>query len=290
MLLAGLSAVLTFPPISGLWRFGRKTPNILPRRLPMLSLSATSVANGVAASSGVAGVPQASNIKSYVLRTGRITDSQKKSYDTLSGRFIIPFAKVPVNFTQVFGNDNSVIAEIGFGMGAATAVIAGENPQKNYIGIEVHRPGIGKLLWEIERLSLSNIRIIEHDAVEVFLKMIPPLSLEGIHLFFPDPWPKKRHHKRRLVKRPFTCALASCLKPGGYLYMVTDWEDYAVQALAELAATDGLVNSFDGFALPRDWRPRTKFEKKGLEKNHEVREIFFQKMPLYAGKGKARRL
>ena len=182
-----------------------------------------------------------------------------------------------MNFTRIFGNNNPVTVEIGFGMGLATAIIAEENPAKNYVGIEVHRPGIGRLLWEIEQRSLANIRIIEQDAALVFEKMIPPRSLEGIHLFFPDPWPKKRHHKRRLVKRPFTAALAAGLKPGGYLYMVTDWEDYAAWALAELGATDELVNSCDGFAQPRDWRPRTAFEKKGLAKNHQVRELFFYK-------------
>jgi len=214
-------------------------------------------------------------IKSYVLRSGRGTNAQRRSYDSLSERFIIPFENDTMNFARIFGNDNPVTVEIGFGMGLATALIAEENPAKNYVGIEVHRPGIGRLLWEIEQRSLANIRIIEQDAALVFEKMIPPRSLEGIHLFFPDPWPKKRHHKRRLVKRPFTATLAAGLKPGGYLYMVTDWEDYAAWALAELGATDGLVNSCDGFAPPRDWRPRTAFEKKGLAKNHQVRELFF---------------
>jgi tRNA (guanine-N7-)-methyltransferase len=219
----------------------------------------------------------AGNIKSYVLRAGRVTDAQRRSYDTLSGRYTVPFSENLLGYDRIFGNSNPVIAEIGFGMGEVTAVIAGETPQKNYIGIEVYKPGVGKLLWEIEQRSLSNIRIIEHDAVDVFLKMIPPRSLEGICLFFPDPWPKKRHHKRRLVKRPFTGTLAAALGPGGYLHMVTDWEDYAVWALAELGGTEGLVNSFDGFALPQN-RPLTKFERKGLEKNHEVREIFFKKI------------
>ena len=229
--------------------------------------------------------PYVNVIKSYVLRSGRVTDAQRRSYDSLSERYIVPFAENRINYVQIFGNDNPVITEIGFGMGEATAVIAAENPEKNYIGIEVHRPGVGKLLWEIEHRSLSNIRIVEHDAVEVFLKMIPQDSLEGIHLFFPDPWPKKRHHKRRLVQRPFTGILASRLRPGGYLYMVTDWEDYAVWALEELGGTEGLVNFYGetnsgaayGFALPQSWRPRTKFEKKGIDKKHEVRELYFRK-------------
>ena len=216
-------------------------------------------------------------IKSYVLRSGRGTNAQRRSYDSLAGQFIIPFENTIMNYARIFGNDNPVTVEIGFGMGLATALIAGDNPGKNYVGIEVHKPGIGRLLWEIEQRSLANIRIIEQDAALVFQRMIPPCSLEGIHLFFPDPWPKKRHHKRRLVKRPFTAALTAGLKPGGYLYMVTDWEDYAAWALAELGATDGLVNSCDGFAPPRDWRPRTAFEKKGLAKNHQVRELLFYK-------------
>ena len=219
-----------------------------------------------------------SGIKSFVLRAGRVTDAQRKSYDSLSGNFIIPFSENNICYQKLFSNGNPVIAEIGFGMGAATAVIAGENPDKNYIGIEVHKPGIGKLLWEIDRRELSNIRIIEHDAVDVFAKMLPPGSLDGIHVFFPDPWPKKRHHKRRLIKRPFTDTLASSLKPGGYFYMVTDWEDYADWALAELNLTEGLTNSFPGFASPQSWRPITKFERKGIEKNHVVKELFFFKI------------
>jgi tRNA (guanine-N7-)-methyltransferase len=217
-------------------------------------------------------------IKSYVLRAGRWTSAQKRSYDSLSGQFIVPFENRIMDFATIFDNNNPVVAEIGFGMGLATAIIAAENPRKNYIGIEVHRPGIGRLLWEMEQRALSNIRIIEHDAVEVFLNMIPPQSLEGIHLFFPDPWPKKRHHKRRLVQRPFTGILTNSLKPQGYMYMVTDWEDYAHWALAELTATEGLVNSDNGFSAPQNWRPRTRFEQKGLEKNHQVRELFLRKV------------
>lgn len=214
-------------------------------------------------------------IKSYVLRAGRMTDAQKTAYETFSPKYIIPFAPEPQSPNVFFGNDNPVTLEIGFGMGIATAVIAHDNPEKNYLGIEVHRPGIGRLLWEIENRSLANIRIIEHDAVEAVEKMLPPASLDAIHIFFPDPWPKKRHHKRRLVKRPFTETLTGLLKPGGYLYMVTDWENYAEWALEELRATPGLKNSCEGFAPPAEWRPRTKFEQKGLDKNHNVRELFF---------------
>ncbi|MDR2069040.1 MAG: tRNA (guanosine(46)-N7)-methyltransferase TrmB [Spirochaetaceae bacterium] len=221
-------------------------------------------------------VPEEWGIKSYVLRGGRMSNAQRRAYEGLSSRYTIPFTGKVLDFRALFANGNPVTVEIGFGMGFATAVIAQENPGKNYLGIEVFRPGIGRLLWEIEKRGLPNIRIIEHDAVEVLTGMIPSASLEGIHIFFPDPWPKKRHHKRRLVKRPFTDLLARRLGPSGYIYMVTDWAEYGEWALGELSATPGLVNAHGGFAPPQDWRPRTKFEAKGLQKKHEVRELLFK--------------
>jgi tRNA (guanine-N7-)-methyltransferase len=213
--------------------------------------------------------------KSYVIRKGHFTDAQKKAYDSLYEKFIIPFMDNKLDFQNIFGNSAGVTLEIGFGSGVATAEIAQANPDKNYLGIEVHRPGIGKLLWEIEKRSLYNIRIIEYDAAAVTEKMLPENSLDAVHIFFPDPWPKKRHHKRRLIQNPFTLALARRLKPGGYLYMVTDWEDYAVFALEALAACPSLKNAYEDFAPPRDWRPKTKFEQKGLAKDHKIRELFF---------------
>jgi len=216
-------------------------------------------------------------LKSYVIRKGRFTDAQKKAYEELAEKYIIPFREQELDFNKIYTNVQNITLEIGFGMGIATAEIAQANPDKNYLGIEVHPPGIGRLLWEIEKRALSNIRIIEYDASVVAQKMIPASSLEAIHLFFPDPWPKKRHRKRRLVQRPFTEILAKCLKSGGYLYMVTDWEDYALHALEELSATAGLRNAYDGFAAPQSWRPETKFEKKGLAKEHVIREIYFLK-------------
>jgi tRNA (guanine-N7-)-methyltransferase len=215
------------------------------------------------------------HIKSYVLRAGRMSTAQRRSYETLSQDFCVPFTPEPLDYKRIFGSENPVTLEIGFGMGIATAMIAQGNPQKNYLGVEVHRPGIGRLLWEIEKRSVSNIRIIEYDAVEVLEKMIPPSSLAAFHIFFPDPWPKTRHHKRRLITRPFTDMLAEKLCPGGYVYMVTDWADYGDWALTELSATAGLRNAWDGFAPPQEWRPPTKFERKGIEKNHEVRELYF---------------
>ncbi|MCL2609511.1 MAG: tRNA (guanosine(46)-N7)-methyltransferase TrmB [Treponema sp.] len=215
-------------------------------------------------------------IKSYVLRSGRQTKAQQKAVEEFSGEFVIPYAAAAFDFPAVFGNDNPVVLEIGFGMGEATAEIALANPGINYLGIEVYAPGVGKLLWNIGQRSIPNIRIVRHDAVEVVASCLAPASLSGIHVFFPDPWPKKRHHKRRLIQRPFTDALASRLKPGGYLYMVTDWEDYAEWALPELAGTAGLVNEYEGFAPPQSWRPGTGFEKKGLAKKHTVRELYFR--------------
>jgi tRNA (guanine-N7-)-methyltransferase len=220
-------------------------------------------------------------LKSYVIRAGRYTTAQKRAYDTLSDRYMINFSEDKLDTEKIFENKN-ITLEIGFGSGAATAEIAQANPQKNYLGIEVHRPGIGRLLQEIEKRNLSNIKIIEYDAALVAEKMIPACCLDAIHIFFPDPWPKKKHNKRRLVQRPFTNILADCLKPDGYLYMVTDWEDYAISALDELNATSGLKNKYDGFAKPREWRPKTRFEQKGLDKNHEIKELFFVKVVEYA--------
>jgi len=215
-------------------------------------------------------------LKSYVKRSGRVTASQKKAYDTLSEKYIIAFNEEKLDFSGIFKNTN-VTLEIGFGSGAATLQIAQENPDKNYFGIEVHTPGIGHLLLEMEKRKIDNIKIIEHDAAEVMAKMIPACSLDAIHIFFPDPWPKKRHRKRRLIQRPFTEILSGCLKPEGYLYFVTDWEDYAVHALEELSATASLKNKYECFAVPQRWRPKTKFEQKGIAKGHIIRELFFIK-------------
>jgi len=217
-------------------------------------------------------------LKSYVIRQGRYTTAQKNAYDIFGEKYIIPFSDEKIDFKKTFENDNGVTLEIGFGMGAATAEIAQANPEKNYLGIEVHRPGVGRLLWEIEKRSLRNIRIIEYDAVTVMEKMTPQSSLDAIHIFFPDPWPKKRHHKRRLIQRPFTETLSCALKQDGYLYMVTDWEDYAQYALEELNATAAFKNAYEKFAPAQSWRPITKFEQKGIAKEHEIRELYFIKM------------
>jgi len=207
-----------------------------------------------------------------------MSPAQKRSYETLFPLFgqredeaVFP------DPGQFFGNANPLVIEIGFGMGKATSSIAEQNPGINYLGIEVHRPGIGRLLWEIEKKGLKNIRIIEGDAVEIIEKRIRDNSVSAFHIFFPDPWPKKRHHKRRLIKQPFTDLLALKLLPGGYIYMVSDWADYGDWALREFSATPGLVNKYNSFAEQQSWRPQTEFERKGLLKKHEVRELFFLK-------------
>lgn len=216
-------------------------------------------------------------VKTYVLRIGRMTDAQERSYNELSPVWCIPFENKKLNFVDIFGNTNPIIIEIGFGMGDVTAKLAQENPNINYIGIEVHKPGVGKLLSEIKKRDLKNLYIIEHDALEVLEQMIGDNSVNGFHIFFPDPWPKKRHHKRRLLQRPRTNLLAQKLAPEGYLYFVTDWFEYAEFALEELNQTGNLVNKYDGFAEPQEWRGQTKFERKGLNADRSITEIFFVK-------------
>ena len=217
-------------------------------------------------------------VKTYVLRIGRMTASQERSYSELSPAWCIPFEHKKINFVEIFGNTNPIIVEIGFGMGDATAQIAASNPDINYLGIEVHRPGVGKLLGEIKRRDLKNLYIIEHDALEVLEYMIGDNSINGFHIFFPDPWPKKRHHKRRLVQRPRTNLMAQKLTPGGYLYFVTDIIEYAEFALEELTATEMLKNKYDGFAEPQEWRTQTKFERKGLQADRVITELYFEKL------------
>jgi len=217
-------------------------------------------------------------VKTYVLRIGRMTNSQERSYSELSPAWCIPFEHKKINFVEIFGNTNPIIVEIGFGMGDATAQIAAANPDINYLGIEVHRPGVGKLLGEIKRRDLKNLFIIEHDALEVLEYMIGDNSINGFHIFFPDPWPKKRHHKRRLVQRPRTNLMAQKLTPGGYLYFVTDIIEYAEFALEELTATEMLKNKYDGFAEPQEWRTQTKFERKGLQADRTITELYFEKL------------
>lgn len=216
-------------------------------------------------------------IKSYVLRNGRMSQAQQKAYSESKVKWALPFEESFLDFDTLFSHREDTILEIGFGMGDATHQIASKNPQKGYLAVEVHTPGVGKLLNRIEKGGLENIRIIEYDACEVVEKMILPESLSGIHIFFPDPWPKKKHHKRRLIKEPFVTELAKRLKPGGYFYVATDWENYAEQVLQVLSGNELLENGYKGFAEHQEWRPLTNFEQKGLDKSHKINEIFFVK-------------
>ncbi|MCR5189454.1 MAG: tRNA (guanosine(46)-N7)-methyltransferase TrmB [Treponema sp.] len=207
-----------------------------------------------------------------------MTAAQQKAYNELAPSWCIPFEEKKLNFVDIFGNTNPVIIEIGFGMGHATVDIAAKNPDINYLGIEVHTPGVGRVLSEIKRLELKNLYLIEYDALEVLEKMIGDNSVNGFHIFFPDPWPKKRHHKRRLIQRPRTNLIAQKLASGGYLYFVTDIVEYAEFALEELNLTQGLKNKYNGFAQAQPWRSQTKFERKGLEADRQITEILFEKV------------
>jgi tRNA (guanine-N7-)-methyltransferase len=224
-----------------------------------------------------AAAPGARHIRSFVLRQGRITQAQQRAYDALLPAFGIPYAQVPVDTARVFGRQAPLIVEIGFGMGEGMARIAADHPECDYLGIEVHNPGVGSLLDRIGRDGLENVRIVQHDAVEVIRDMVAPDSLAGVHVFFPDPWHKKRHHKRRLLQAPFVSLLASRIAPGGYLHVATDWEDYAVQILSVLETEPLLANTVDRYAPRPDYRPLTRFEQRGLRLGHEVFDLVFRR-------------
>ena len=216
-------------------------------------------------------------IRSFVLRAGRLGTGQSKALEDLGPRYVLPYVTAPMDWPGVFGRQAPRILEIGFGMGGATAEIARGHPENDYLGVEVHTPGVGALLKRIGELDLANLRIIQHDAVEVLQHMLAESSLDGIHIFFPDPWHKKRHHKRRLIQPAFVELLASRLGPGGYLHLATDWEDYARQMLEVLAANPLLRNTTDSYAPRPDHRPLTKFEQRGLRLGHGVRDLVFRR-------------
>jgi tRNA (guanine-N7-)-methyltransferase len=216
-------------------------------------------------------------VRSFVLRQGRMSAAQQRALDTLLPRFGLPFVPQAIDFDRVFGRVAPRMLEIGCGMGETTARIARAMPGVDFVGVEVHAPGVGSLLRLIALHALANLRVIRHDAVEVVAAMIPPHSLAGIHVFFPDPWPKKRHHKRRLLKPAFVRELALRLTPGGYLHVATDWEEYAQEILATLAAEPLLENTVPGFAPRPNYRPLTKFEARGLELGHGVWDAIFRR-------------
>ena len=216
-------------------------------------------------------------VRSYVMRGGRLGPGQERALATLGPRFVLPFQTQPLDLPATFGRVAPTVLEIGFGMGDATAQIAAARPDTDFIGVEVHEAGVGALLKRIGELGLTNLRILRHDAVEVAQEMIAPASLAAVHVFFPDPWHKKRHHKRRLIQPPLVALLASRLAPGGVLHCATDWEPYAEQMLEVLGHETALVNTAAGFAPRPDYRPLTKFEARGLRLGHGVRDLVFRR-------------
>jgi tRNA (guanine-N7-)-methyltransferase len=217
-------------------------------------------------------------IRSFVLRQGRVSNAQQRAHETLLPVHGIAYAPQLLDIDVTFGRRAPTILEIGFGMGETTALIAAAHPENDYLGIEVHTPGVGSLLKTIGEQGLTNVRIVQHDAVEVLANMIAPASFDGAHIFFPDPWPKKRHHKRRLIQPPLVALLASRLKPGAYLHAATDWQEYAEQILDVFAHEPQLKNTADGFAPRPDYRPQTKFETRGLKLGHGVWDIIFRRV------------
>jgi len=212
------------------------------------------------------------------LRQGRVSKAQRRAHAELLPVYGVSFSPIPLDLDRVFGRTAPRILEIGFGMGETTAAIAQEHPENDYLGIEVHTPGVGSLLKRIADLHLANLRIIQHDAVEVVQHMIAPDALDGVHIFFPDPWPKKRHHKRRLIQPAFVALLASRMKRGARVHACTDWEEYARQMLEVLAADPALRNTAPGYASRPETRPETKFERRGLALGHRVWDLVFRKV------------
>lgn len=217
-------------------------------------------------------------VRSFVLRQGRISSAQQRAFDTLMDVYGVVYAPHPLNLDELFGRPAPKILEIGFGMGETTAQIAAANPDKDYLGVEVHTPGVGGLLKLVEAIGLSNVRVIQHDVVEVLHNMIVDELLDGAHVFFADPWPKKRHHKRRLVQPEFIKLLARKLKAGAYLHLATDWQDYAEWMLEVLRNEPLLANTTQGYTPRPGHRPETKFEKRGLRLGHGVWDLVFKRV------------
>ena len=216
-------------------------------------------------------------IRSYVLRAGRMGTGQQRALEELGPRFVLPYTGQPTDWAGHFGRSAPLVLEIGFGMGAATAQIAAARPDTDFVGIEVHTPGVGALLKRIGEDGLENLRILQHDAVQVLEHMVAPDSLAGVHVFFPDPWHKKKHHKRRLIQSPLVQLLASRLAPGGVLHCATDWQPYAEQMLEVLRAEPLLENTATDYAPRPDYRPLTKFEARGLRLGHGVWDLVFRR-------------
>jgi tRNA (guanine-N7-)-methyltransferase len=221
--------------------------------------------------------PHRRSIRSFVVRAGRMGTGQMRALEELGPRYLVPYSPQPVDFEQLFGRRAPVVLEIGFGMGDATAAIAQSMPDTDFLGVEVHTPGVGALLKLIGEKQLTNLRLVQHDAVEVLDHMVPKASLAGVHVFFPDPWHKKKHNKRRLIQPAFVAKLSAHLAPGGYLHCATDWQPYAEQMLEVLSAETTLENTAEGYAPKPDYRPLTKFENRGLKLGHGVWDLVFRR-------------
>jgi tRNA (guanine-N7-)-methyltransferase len=223
--------------------------------------------------------PPLRTVRSYVLRQGRVSNAQQRAWDTLYPRHGILFSDQPLDAGTLFGRTAPLIVEIGSGMGETSVAIAQANPDNDYIAIEVHLPGVGSLLKAIDEAGLTNLRVIRHDAVDVLEKMLPDASLAGLHVFYPDPWPKKRHNKRRLIRPPLVALAARKLAPSGYIHLATDWIPYAEHMLEVLSAEPLLENSAKDYAERPAYRPETKFETRGLKLGHGVRDLVFTRRP-----------
>ena len=222
--------------------------------------------------------PTEHRIRSFVTRAGRLSTAQARALEEQQ-QFLIKYEKAPLDYAQAFGRQAPTVLEIGFGMGGTTAHIAAAMPDKDFIGVEVHTPGVGSLLKLIGEQNLTNLKAIQHDAVEVIDQMLAFDCLDGIHIFFPDPWHKKKHNKRRLIQAPLVARLAARLKPGGYLHCATDWQPYAEQILDVLNVEPMLQNtSIEGYASKPDYRPLTKFENRGIRLGHGVWDVVFKRV------------
>ena len=215
-------------------------------------------------------------IRSYVLRAGRVGPGQARALAEIGPQFLLPYQPGELDLDKVFGRVAPRILEIGFGMGEGLAEIAAAHPENDYLGVEVHTPGVGALLKQLGERGLTNVRVVQHDAFEVLTRMLVPASLNGIHIFFPDPWHKTRHHKRRLIQSPLVRLLTSRLLIGGYIHLATDWENYAEQMLAVLTAEPLLHNTVTDYAPRPDTRPLTKFEQRGIRLGHGVWDLVFR--------------
>lgn len=216
-------------------------------------------------------------IKSFVLREGRFTEAQQRAFELHWKDFGLDYSDEIVDLNSLFEREAPTILEIGFGNGDSLAQMSEKNPDNNYLGIEVHRPGAGQLLQQIEKKELCNLRVSTSDAVEVLKHQLAEKSLSGVQIFFPDPWPKKRHHKRRIIQESFITLLASRLNTNGFIHMATDWAPYAQHMLAVMKAHPDFKNTSEDFIPRPDYRPLTKFEQRGLKLGHEIFDLIFVK-------------